>query len=73
MAGYPSTDAYYAAHNPLNYVWHSTIPALFINAENDPLCVLENFTEQRPRMLGGMSCSTAVVVTKTGSHCPFYE
>jgi len=38
----------------------------------DPLCIIENWNEQKEYM-GTLSSNFSVVVTKSGSHCPFYE
>mmetsp|Transcript_8179 Transcript_8179/g.13592 ORF Transcript_8179/g.13592 Transcript_8179/m.13592 type:complete len:477 (+) Transcript_8179:46-1476(+) len=72
MAGCESVEHYYEQYNPMNHIYRSETPSLYLNAENDPLCVVENFLEQNENMRNAV-CSAGAVLTKTGSHCPFYE
>ena len=71
MAGYASARDYYNFCNPMNTVHGISKPCLFINSEDDPLCVLENVTENLDSVRKSEHC--VVCVTKTGSHLPFYE
>ena len=71
MAGYKSPEDYYANCNPMVSVDEIKNPCLFINAEDDPLCVIENFYENKTFIDKSKHC--IVAVTKTGSHLPFFE
>ena len=71
MAGYKSPEDYYANCNPMVSVDNIRNPCLFINAEDDPLCVIENFYENKVSVDKSQHC--IVAVTKTGSHLPFFE
>ena len=56
----------------MRVVKHIQNPCLFINAEDDPLCVLENVYEGLTlfKEIAGVS-GAIIVTTKTGSHCSF--
>jgi predicted alpha/beta-fold hydrolase len=71
MAGYSSADEYYDHCNPMRTVDNIKNPCLFINSEDDPLCVIQNVTESLDSIKRSSHC--IVCVTKTGSHLPFYE
>ena len=55
----------------MNAVDNISKPCLFINSEDDPLCVMQNMTDNFESIRRSKSC--VVCVTKTGSHLPFYE
>ena len=71
MAGYSSAEEYYKQCNPMQTVDSIKNPCLFINSEDDPLCVIENVKESLDYIYRSKYC--IVCVTKTGSHLPFYE
>jgi uncharacterized protein len=71
MAGYKNQKEFYDAVNPMRTVGKIKNPCLFINSEDDPLCVLENVTDNMTSIESSDAC--IVAVTKTGSHLPFYE
>eukprot|EP01038_Epipyxis_sp_PR26KG_P004223 gene4223-5999_t len=71
MAGCKSKEDYYLRYNPMNHCKNITKPCLFINAEDDPICVVDNVMENIE--LFNESNGAMLALTKTGSHCPFYE
>ncbi len=71
MAGYVDYDSYNQATNPIYVFENVTIPLLILNAEDDPVCHIKNF-EPYKDMIRQMP-NIAVVTTKKGSHCGFYE
>lgn len=71
---YGSAADYYDAHNPMRVTEYIHEPCLFINAEDDPLCVPLNIEQARLHHgLLSKNMNAALAVTKTGSHCCFYE
>lgn len=70
---YSSSQDYYDAHNPMRVTDFIREPCLFINAEDDPLCVKENIFESQENGLMKNDMNGAIALTKTGSHCSFYE
>ena len=42
---YKSKDEYYDYHNPMRVVKHIVQPCLFVNSEDDPLCLIQNVYE----------------------------
>ena len=71
MAGYVDYDSYNQATNPIYVFENVTIPLLILNAKDDPVCHIKNF-EPYKDMIRQMP-NIAVVTTKKGSHCGFYE
>jgi len=66
-------------HNPMRVVKHIIQPALFLNAEDDPLCVIQN-TYENVHLVSGKdtdssyaACGAIVITTKTGSHTSYLE
>jgi len=47
-------------------------PYVLLILSIDPLCTIENVNEQKEYM-SSLSSNFSIVVTKSGSHCPFYE
>jgi predicted alpha/beta-fold hydrolase len=71
---YRGPGDYYEAHNPMRVTHCIQEPCLFINAEDDPLCVPLNIQQaQVEHRLLQADMNAALVVTKTGSHCCFFE
>ena len=71
IAGYASKDEYYKACNPVNVLANVRTPFMLINAEDDPISVYQNVTENEH--LFRTSPSMILVSTKTGTHCAFWE
>lgn len=71
LAGYDSYDSYSQATNPMRVFEQVKIPVMVLNAEDDPICHIQNF-EPYKEMIQKMS-NIVVVTTKKGSHCGFYE
>lgn len=81
FAGYPDAKAYFANENPVLYVQDITTPTLVLNAEDDPMTVIENafvpspFHEGSPTfvsMIERSPCGMLLLPT-SGSHCPFLD
>lgn len=70
---YRSAEDYYEAHNPMRVTRFIHEPCLFINSEDDPLCVPLNISQAREQGLLRHDMNAALAVTKTGSHCCFFE
>lgn len=62
MAGFVDYDSYNQATNPIYVFENVTIPLLILNAEDDPVCHIENF-EPYKDMIRQMQ-NIAVVTTK---------
>lgn len=71
MTGYADYENYSQAINPMYVFENIKIPVMVLNAEDDPICHIENFQPYKAR-IQNMS-HVAVVTTKHGSHCGFYE
>ncbi|MGE8540437.1 MAG: YheT family hydrolase [Acinetobacter sp.] len=71
MAGFDAYSSYNQATNPIYVFEQIEIPLLVLNAEDDPICHIRNF-EPYKSIVRQMR-SVAVITTKKGSHCGFYE
>ena len=71
LAGYESTADYYKNCNPMEVVNNITTPSLFINSEDDPICVYKNVDEHIH--VFQQSQYSILATTKTGTHCAFWE
>lgn len=71
MAGYGQYQSYNQATNPIFVFENVKIPLLILNAEDDPVCHIKNL-EPYKSVIQKMP-NVAVVTTKKGSHCGFYE
>lgn len=71
LAGYADHACYLAATNPMLVFDQVTIPLMVLNAEDDPICRIDNVKPYLP-MIQGMP-NTILVTTKQGSHCAHYE
>jgi predicted alpha/beta-fold hydrolase len=71
LAGYRSYDEYLAGTNPVQLFGQIAVPVLVINADDDPVCVVENTLDH----LGVFQRTpdALLVRTKHGSHCGFFE
>lgn len=71
FAGFDSYTDYLAACNPIQVFSKIAIPTLILNAEDDPICHIDNakqylhIIENNPYL--------ALVTTKHGSHCMHYQ
>lgn len=80
FAGYPDAKSYYDHVNPVNELQYITTPSFVLNAVDDPCCHIDNLYERSERHNGttyaeivANSERSFVVVTHTGSHCPFLD
>ena len=71
LAGYDSYASYSQATNPMCVFEQVKIPVMVLNAEDDPICHIQNF-EPYKEVIQNMP-NIVVVTTKKGSHCGFYE
>lgn len=71
MAGCSSRDEYLARSNPMQVSEHIAVPVLVLNADDDPLCVLQNTLEHVDSV---KQIKDALLVRTTrGSHCAYFE
>lgn len=71
LSGYDSPEHYAEHCNPAPVMHRIRVPLLVINADDDPVCVLQNVLEHEP-LIQQME-HTLLVRTQRGSHCAFYE
>ena len=71
MAGYSDYQSYTQATNPIYVFENVQIPLLILNAEDDPVCHIKNLDPYKS-IIQQMP-NVAVITTKKGSHCGFYE
>jgi predicted alpha/beta-fold hydrolase len=71
MAGFEDYQSYCQAINPIYVFENVKIPLMILNAEDDPVCSIKNL-EPYKETIQQMS-NIAVITTKKGSHCGFYE
>jgi predicted alpha/beta-fold hydrolase len=71
LAGFNSYDAYSKASNPMWVFDKITVPLMVLNAEDDPLCRIENLEPYLP-LIQKMP-NVTLVTTSKGSHCAHYE
>lgn len=71
MAGFEDYQSYTKMTNPIYVFENIKIPLLILNAEDDPVCHIKNF-EPYKETIQNMNM-VAVVTTRKGSHCGFYE
>lgn len=71
FSGYPSYQHYSDATNPMKVFQQVAIPVMLLNAEDDPVCNIQNLDpyladiQQMPNLI--------VVKTKKGSHCAYQQ
>lgn len=71
LAGFADYESYAKATNP-DYVFENIkIPLMILNAEDDPVCHIQNFQPYKHTIQ--KMPNIVVVTTKKGSHCGFYE
>ena len=82
FAGFENADLYFQFTNPVNLLEFITTPVYVINSIDDPCCRIDNLYEMSPQP--AHNCKTyakivddsqfgVIAVTKTGSHCPFFD
>lgn len=71
MAGFSDYQSYSQMTNPIYVFQQIRTPLLILNAEDDPVCHIKNF-EPYKQVIAQMS-NIAVITTRKGSHCGFYE
>jgi uncharacterized protein len=71
MTGFEDYKSYKQATNPIYVFEKVKIPLLILNAEDDPVCHIKNF-EPYKNTIQQMN-NIAVITTRKGSHCGFYE
>lgn len=71
LAGYSCFAEYNQATNPIFVIENIKIPLMILNAEDDPICNIQNL-EPYKTTIENMS-NIMVVTTRKGSHCGFYE
>ena len=71
MAGFKDYQSYTQATNPVYVFENVKIPLMILNAEDDPVCSIKNFEPYKATI--EQMQNVAVITTKKGSHCGFYE
>lgn len=71
FAGFETKKAYYDHCNPMRTVEHTINPCLYLNAEDDPICSIQNLWEAL--YIYDKPNGAIVATVKAGSHCPFYQ
>jgi uncharacterized protein len=71
MAGCASVDAYLERSNPMGVFHRITVPTLILNADDDPVCVIENAVDHLDAIK--RLPNALLVRTARGSHCAFFE
>lgn len=71
LAGYSSYADYSAASNPMQVFERIQTPLMVLNAEDDPICHIDN-REPYLKLMQQMP-NVSLVTTARGSHCAHYE
>ncbi|OUY05602.1 alpha/beta fold hydrolase [Acinetobacter populi] len=71
FSGFDSYDAYLRACNPIDVFANIAIPTMILNAEDDPICHIDNAWQYRDVIEN--NASTILVTTRHGSHCGHYQ
>lgn len=71
FAGYSSLDDYARDINPMRVFTQITIPMMVLNAEDDPVCNIQNVAPYLASMR--QMPNIILVTTQQGSHCAHYE
>src|SRR5690606_36317957 len=71
MAGFTDYESYAKSTNPIYVCENLKIPLMILNAEDDPICHIQNF-EPYKELIRSLP-NVVVVTTKKGSHCGYYE
>tara|TARA_B100001245_G_scaffold184696_1_gene142757 strand:+ start:37038 stop:38171 length:1134 start_codon:yes stop_codon:yes gene_type:complete len=71
FAGFSSREDYMNASNPMHVIKNIKVPLLVLNAEDDPICSIENVRENAGLVQSQPNIMLAV--TARGSHCAHFE
>ncbi|MGH8494412.1 MAG: YheT family hydrolase [Moraxellaceae bacterium] len=71
LSGYDSYEAYSEASNPMRVFTRITTPVMILNAEDDPICRIDNASPYLDTM--SRMPNVILVTTAKGSHCAHYE
>ncbi|MFB5708629.1 YheT family hydrolase [Acinetobacter radioresistens] len=71
LAGYKDFESYNQATNPVYVMDNIQIPLMILNAEDDPVCHIDNFEPYKEMII--QMPNIMVITTRKGSHCGFYE
>ncbi len=71
MAGNSSTEDYMQKSNPAEVFDDIKIPLLILNAQDDPVCHIDNVFEHQHRI--EKMPNVILAITQRGSHCAFFE
>lgn len=71
LAGFEDYESYSKATNPIYVFENIKIPLMILNAEDDPVCHIQNL-EPYKEVIQSMP-NIVVVTTRKGSHCGFYQ
>ncbi|HET8730452.1 MAG TPA: alpha/beta fold hydrolase [Moraxellaceae bacterium] len=71
LAGYSTYEEYAAASNPMRVFAAIRTPLMILNAEDDPVCRIDNVVPYLDTMR--QMPDIILVTTATGSHCAHYE
>ncbi len=71
LAGYEDYESYCKATNPIYVFENIKIPLMILNAEDDPVCHINNLHPYKEKIQA--MPNIIVVTTKKGSHCGFYQ
>jgi len=81
FAGFESSQDYFAHENPVLFVQQVTTPTLVLNVQDDPMTVVANafakspFHKGEPTFVDLLERSPCgmLLISSTGSHCPFLD
>lgn len=71
LAGYDDYESYTKATNPIYVFENVKIPLMILNAEDDPVCHINNLEPYKDKIRA--MPNIMVITTKKGGHCGFYE
>ncbi|OEY91805.1 YheT family hydrolase [Acinetobacter qingfengensis] len=71
FAGFDSYKSYLNACNPIDVFTNIAIPTMILNAEDDPICHINNAWQYREVIEA--NSATILVTTRHGSHCGHYQ
>ena len=71
FAGYADHAEYLARCNPVTVMQDVAVPLLILNAEDDPVCAIENVRENQDAIRG--IPGVILAVTARGSHCAHFS
>eukprot|EP00927_Polykrikos_kofoidii_P041833 TRINITY_DN35697_c0_g1_i1.p1 TRINITY_DN35697_c0_g1~~TRINITY_DN35697_c0_g1_i1.p1 ORF type:complete len:485 (+),score=57.21 TRINITY_DN35697_c0_g1_i1:63-1517(+) len=81
FAGFPTATDYFKNQNPVLFAPLIRTPTLIVNAQDDPLTVVENAFKKMPggkddrtfaEMVSDSTCGL-LLITRSGTHCPFLD